>query len=395
MSSKPRVAFFVSGLSLGGAERHTLDLRERLEERGYPTSLLVYGTGRSENLVALPGARNPVLLNCRGAFDPRSWLRVGRALAREQADVLFVINQTPTVTAIPFRWYLRSKVVGVFHSTLTRPGENGRDAVFRLAARFLDTLVFVSANQMRYWRARGLHGRRDAVIVNGIDLVHFAPQPADRLHTRSAWNVSPGDFVIGLVAAIRPEKNHPQLIDALAALREAGIPAKVVLVGDGPGRSALIQHIEARNMQAHVVFAGEQGDVRPAIAGFDVGVLCSTTETMSLSALEVLAMGIPMVMSNVGGASEIVQDGSNGYLFEVARTDQLVDRLTCLADPTERQRLAAAARPSASRFGVERMLNGYVNLIEDLTSKSRSNHASVARTRMVGPSEETSTRGQS
>ncbi|MGY2047781.1 glycosyltransferase [Methylobacterium sp. JK268] len=366
MQPKPKLTFFVPGLSVGGAERHTLDLRSRLESLGYPTSLLVYGSARSEHVLTWPGARDAVMLGCGGAFSPRSWHRVGQALARENPDILFAINPTPIVSAIPFSWGLRAKVVGILHSTVPRRGEGARTALFMAAARFLDTLVYVSENQRTYWRKRGLRARRDVAIVNGIDLTRFSPRPSGREEVRRAWGMAPTDFVMGLLGAMRPEKNHRQLIDALVGLRQAGIPAKVVLVGDGPERDAITRYVAQTEMSPHVLFVGEQSDVRLAIAGLDVGVLCSSTETLSLSALEILASGVPVVLSDVGGSPEIVQDGVNGYLFEVGRTDQLVSRLARVAEPGERRRLAAAAQTSATRFDIHRMVDGYDALIGEL-----------------------------
>jgi glycosyltransferase involved in cell wall biosynthesis len=357
---------------MGGAERHTLDLRARLMERGYPTSVVVFGRGRSPQTLALPGAQGARMLGCRGLADFGSWLRIGKALRQENADVLFVVNQAPTIVTLPFRWSLRGKVVGIFHTTVPRPGEGPRTALFRIAARFLDRLVYVSVNQRAYWRARGLTGTRDEAIVNGIDLDHFAPRPGDREATRAAWGVQPDDFVMGLVATMRPEKNHAQLVDALVALRQRGIPAKIVFVGNGPDRERLTQVVETAGMTPHVVFTGEQGDVRPSIAGFDVGVLCSTSiETLSLSALEILAGGVPLVISEIGGASEIVQDGVNGYLFEVGRTDQLIDRLARVAQPEQRARLAGATLRTAAAFSVDRMLASYIALVDDLVAPGR------------------------
>jgi glycosyltransferase involved in cell wall biosynthesis len=123
-------------------------------------------------------------------------------------------------------------------------------------------------------------------------------------------------------------------------------------------------------MGEHVVFAGEQSDVRPWIAALDAGVLCSTAvETFSLAALEVLASGVPMIMSDIGGASEIVEDGVNGYLFEAGNTEALLQRMRNIADAETRLRMRRAAQPSVERYTLERMVEAYERLALELAAE--------------------------
>ncbi|HEY8381875.1 MAG TPA: glycosyltransferase, partial [Microvirga sp.] len=89
----------------------------------------------------------------------------------------------------------------------------------------------------------------------------------------------------------------------------------------------------------------------------------------SLAALEVLASGVPMIMSNIGGASEIVEDGVNGYLFEAGNTEQLVERLRTIAAAETRQRMRRAARPSVERYNVDRMIAAYESLALELAAE--------------------------
>ncbi|HEY8380874.1 MAG TPA: glycosyltransferase, partial [Microvirga sp.] len=87
----------------------------------------------------------------------------------------------------------------------------------------------------------------------------------------------------------------------------------------------------------------------------------------SLAALEVLASGVPMIMSNIGGASEIVEDGVNGYLFEAGNTEQLVERLKAISDPARQAALAARARHSVEEMSEARMADRYAAFLDDLS----------------------------
>lgn len=371
MQSQPNVVFFNPGLGMGGAEKHTLDLRTRLEANGYPTRLLIYGKEKSENILALPGAQGAEFLDCGGASDLSAWVKVRSALARNDSQIVFAVNPTAMIYTALLKPLLKKEVVGLLHGTVPRQGERLRTALFKLAGRFIDTMVYVSQNQKSYWNSVGLRAPRERVILNGIDLKKFSPPDADtRSAARQRLGFAPGDFVVGLVATFRSEKNHIQLVEAHARVRQANVNMKVVYVGDGSLRPEITRKVEAQGLAEHTRFVGEQADVRPFVHAFDVGALCSTAiETLSLSAIEILACGVPLVLSNTGGASEIVDDGVNGYLFEVGDTEALVDRLIRLSDRDTQAKAAAAALEKSKRFSVERMVASYVDLIEELKQK--------------------------
>lgn len=369
MQVNPKILFLLPGLDVGGAERQTLDLREYLRVKGHQSDLIVYGTRCSERMLRSPGAEGAIRLNIHGMSDPKGWLHSYTALRRGDYSIIFAVNQTPAIVAIVLRAIkaTNAKVVCIFHTTLLRSKEARQLPLFRAIARSFDAMVFVSANQASYWSANGLSSRTNVTIVNGVDADSFPAVATANGPAKEALGIPADEFVIGQVAAFRPEKNHIQVVEALANLRASGISAKILFVGDGPTRPAAEALAAKRGVAEHVLFAGEQGDVRPYIAAFDVGVLPSTAvETFSLAALELLSCGVPIVISEIGGASEIVENGVNGFLFPPGDLNQFEDRLRRLVDPEIRDRLRAQARPSVRRYSATRMVNAYERLIEEL-----------------------------
>ena len=365
----PKIVFYLPALHMGGAERHTLELRDRLAALGYPTEILVHQAVVSEGMREVADADYVRILGLHGMSRLGEWPKVVAALRRAKPDVVIAINEALAVRTVLLRalGLIRARAVCIFHSTNLLPSDELRLPLFRTAARFLDALVFVSVNQARYWAGRGLGARRPVVLVNGVDLERFHDQGAERGAAKQRLGLAPDDYVIGVLASFREEKNHAQAVRALAALRQGGVGAKLLLVGDGEMRPGIEQLVETLGLAQHVVFAGEHSDVRPVIAAFDVGLICSTeVETFSLAALEILATGAPMVMSDIGGASEIVEDGVNGFLFPRADDAALLARLTTLADPAERRAFQGRARPSVNRYSVGAMVEGYAGLIQDL-----------------------------
>lgn len=363
----PHVVLYVPGLEVGGAEMHTLILRAGLQGLGYRTSLIIYGRGRSDAMMVREGAQDAILIEGRAVTSLGSWSRLCAAFKVTKPDILLAIDPTSIITSALMRGVIRSPIIGILHATVPTPAWERRVPALKMLAHSLDCMVYVSDNQRTYWRTQGIRVQ-DRVIHNGIDVDYFQRNQND-CSARVPMGVGKAAYLIGLLGALRPEKNHAQLVDAVHRLRRAGIPAVCVFIGDGPSRRDIERYVIENGMQEHVIFVGEQVDVRPFLSALDVGVLCSTTESFPLSALETLAMGVPMVMSNVGGASEIIEHGRNGFLFAPGDTDMLVEYLTRLSNPRFRSNMQVAARASAVRFSTAAMIEKYDALLIEVLGR--------------------------
>ena len=264
----------------------------------------------------------------------------------------------------------RTALATVFHSTLMHSVKQRAEMLLyrRLFAR-CDLLVYVCENQRRYWREYGLEPRAERVIYNGIDTDHFTDTrtPAEQLAFRRSLGFEAEDFVVGLCSQLRPEKAHGDLLEALARLRAQGLPARGLLIGDGPERSRIERTLARLHLGGHVRITGNREDVRPYIRACDVMTLCSHSETFSLAALESMSLGRPLVMSAVGGAAEQIVPGRHGFLFAPGDVAGLTGHLTALSAPSLRGPLgAAAARSVRERFSVAAMTASFTECLEQL-----------------------------
>src|SRR6185503_18671402 len=165
----------------------------------------------------------------------------------------------------------------------------------------------------------------------------------------------------------RPEKNHVQLVDAVAMLRKMGIPARALMIGDGETRGAVETRARELHVQDDVVITGLQQDVRPHVAACDAVALCSFTEAFSLAAIEAMALGRAVVHSDVGGAAEMIVPGRNGFLFPVSDTAAFVDRLAILSDRAVSGRMGREARATVeARFSEKTMVDRYEQTLLEL-----------------------------
>ena len=370
-----RIAFLLPDLAMGGAQRHTLDLARRLIARGHACRLAVFKHRVSADLAAQFADLDIQYLHGGRMTAPSHWLRTAKWVAAGRPEALVCVNQAPAILGAGLRrmTFARHRLVTIFHTTLLLESDRSRFPAFRAAVSLGDGLVFVSHNQMEYWVERGLKAPSTVAIRNGIDLQAYAPATPDvRELMRRRLDLAPDSFAVGLSATFRPEKNHSLLLRAIAALRAQGLPAVAVLIGDGATRAAVEAEADSLGVREHCRFLGEQPNVQPYLAACDVGVLCSTSvETLSLAALEMGAMGLPLVLSDIGGASEIVSLEGNGLLFP---SGDLQAFAACLkAIHAEPKRFSARAREKIiADFDIERMVDDYERMIRSLVRSQPS-----------------------
>ncbi len=356
-----RVVFVSASLTHGGAERHSITLMNRLAERAHECHA-VYIKNEDTQLNRIR-PRNGGAVRCLNAaryFDARALADFAAHISRIRPSAIVAANPYALMySSLALRLArMRAPLVVTFHSTrLLGAKEQLQMMIYRLFFWTSDCLVFVCEKQRRCWLRRGVLSRRNEVIYNGVDTEEFCDKWSleERRSLRNALGFSDADYVIGISAVLRPEKNHVQLVDAVAMLRKLGIPARALMIGDGEMRKA----VEAR--------ARELGVERPYIAACDVVALCSFTEAFSLAAIEAMALKKPLVHSDIGGAAEMIVPGRNGFLFPVGDTKALVDKLAILADREVSRRMGNNAREMVERLFSERtMVDRYEQMLLEL-----------------------------
>jgi glycosyltransferase involved in cell wall biosynthesis len=318
-----------------------------------------------------------VSLNVTRKLDLTAVRAIANMIDRHDIKVVVSTNPYPALYAVLASRLARQRPrqVEVFHTT-TLGGRKDKlqMLLYRVVFRTLDLLVYVSRLQRDYWSARGLRAHRDTVIHNGIDTNYFSDHfsDAEKRALRARFGIFDSDYVVGICAALRPEKAHGDYLVALAGLRELGLPAKGLIIGDGPERVAIEGRIKQLGLAQHVSITGFQADVRPFLASCDVMTLTShSVETFSLAALESMSMGKPIVMTRIGGAEEQVTHGITGFLFAPKDTDALTRLLSKLAGPELRSSIGGAAALSVrAQFTEERMLNSFSTELTSLADST-------------------------
>jgi len=238
----------------------------------------------------------------------------------------------------------------------------------RLAGAVSTRVVCVSG----YDREKGLSlglvkPEKLMVIHNGMPDIYLdgdlGKQEGETLTLRQELGLGDKDVLIGTVMRLALPK-QPLLFLELAARFGGEIPARFVIIGDGPLRKECEKYIADHGLKGKVFMLGAREDAARLVAGFDIFTLFSGHEGLPLTVIEAMLAGVPVVASNVGGVGELVDDGVSGFLVNGLDLDSAfltVKKL--LEDKGLRRRMGCAGREKAlSEFTVDRMLSRYEQL---------------------------------
>jgi glycosyltransferase involved in cell wall biosynthesis len=370
-----RVAFVVHIMQVAGAEVLVAETIHRLGSRLEPVVFCLDAVGqlgerlRSEGIEVLSLDRQP-------GFD---WGLVGRMAAevrQRRIEVLHAHQYTPFFYAALARLRSSPSPRVIF----TEHGRHYPDVVGtkrRLVNRVLFDRLADKVNAVCRFSADSLSQRegferaRIEVIENGIDLARYQA-PVDRAALRARLGLDPARRYVACVARFHPVKDHSTLLHAFQQVATTRSEVDLILVGDGELRPALEELTEKLDLRGRVHFLGVRDDVPEILRAVDLFVLTSVTEAASITLLEAMASGLPVVVTAVGGNPELVRDGVDGLL--VPRGDAGAVASAILALLTDAPRAQALGRSGAARaadtFKLERTIGRYYDLYAELSGRS-------------------------
>lgn len=362
--------FVLNNLGFGGSERKIVRLANRLKEEGVHASLACL----NGPFTLEPNIRCDVplqKLERRGKFSFRALWRLRSLIARDRPGTVIAVNLYQAIYVMLACVFLpyRPRTVALVN-TSTFKGSSLYKRMYQAVLARLDHTVHGSEAQRTFWfKANCRAWSNSSVIYNGVDSDHFDAleflEAAKRV--RASLGVRPEALLVGTVGMCRPEKNQEVLLTMMRRLRVARVDVHLVIAGDGPLRAALERRAVELEVADRVHFMGAIEDVRPVLAALDVFLLpSSAVESFSNAALEAMSMGRPVILSNIGGAREMIHDGVEGYVVNPA---ELAARLPAIvtalyADPRKRRQMGVAARNRAvTCFSVPAMVAGYRGLL--------------------------------
>ena len=242
----------------------------------------------------------------------------------------------------------------------------GSDPSYRETLAFCidqsDAVTAVSAS-LRDDTRREMPVKADIVVIpNFLDCSFHRRTGDPRLRAEFC---AEGEKLVIHVSNLRPVKQVDAVVRVFARIRER-VPARLLIVGEGPDIGRAEQLIDELGVGAHVELVGEAQDVVGLLSVSDLFLLPSLQESFGLSALEAMSCGVPVVSSNVGGLPEVVTHGVTGFLHPPDDVEGMAaSAIALLSNPAAHARMAAeGARLAQERFSADRIVPQYEALYE-------------------------------
>ena len=357
-----KVLFVINSLATGGAEKIILDLIPSLTENGVVVKLLLLDDSPTPFLETLK-KQNVCQIVGIGSGRVYNPLLVFRMARHFKGIDLVHVHLFPSLY-----WAALAKVVSwsripmVFteHSTFNR---RRKKWLFRITDLFMyrkySCIVAISTEVKLYLKKHLKHGAvKFKTIQNGVHLDLFRNAiPLDR----SLFVTKTKDKIIVMIARFSAEKDHETLLKAVPFFHKA---VTVLLVGDGPRLSKMKELTQLLEIEDRVRFLGTREDVPNILKMADIAVLSSNHEGLSLSGIEAMASGTPLVASKVSGLVSLVHGG--GVFFEHRDYLDLAKKINrLLDDPKWYEQKSAACLKRSEKYGLDQMVQEHLKLYQE------------------------------
>jgi len=371
---KVSALFIINSLCLGGAERQTVYLYNGLDKNKFDVSL-AYLKPEESLAPEIDPALRPDVFCCdvTRRIDLKAVKRLANHIVSANVDIIISTNQYPALYGYLARISSGRpcKLVIIFRTTVLQSlYSNIKNVLYRKIFNRSDKVIFVSANQFRYWSTRGIKASA-TYIHNGVNADHFTDRfdQGEKTGLRQKLGIGDSDYLVGNCAVLRPVKRHKDLVDALAILAGRGTGCRLLIIGDGPMRDELDRYIHTVGMSDRVTITGFIKDVRPYLSICDCVAMSSSSETFSNAILEAMSMSKPVISADVGGADEQIVTGVNGFIYPMGDVTALAGHVETLRDANLQAQMGRASRAMVDeKFSIEKMIATYEDTLSNLAA---------------------------
>ncbi|MEM6779153.1 MAG: glycosyltransferase [Planctomycetota bacterium] len=359
-----RVCFIITSMPVGGAETLLVNMMRAMDtSKVSPEVICLKERGPLGDLIA---DEFPVHSNVIGSkWDIDVVRRLANRLIDRRADAVVTVGAGDKMFwgRLAARLAGVPKIISALHST---GWPDGVGKLNRLLTPITDAFVGVAESHGTFLQDfEGFPAEKVHVIRNGVDCDRFRFESTARRDLAIELDIPETAPLIGIVAALRPEKNHSLLLEALAALRETLPNLQALIIGDGPERPAIESRIAEMGLDNRVHLLGNRTDTPRCLSALDAFVLCSLNEASPVSILESLACQTPVIATDVGSVRETVIDGQTGWLVPSGDATALSSAIAeAILDRDRSMAMGRAGRELVLKTGsLAAMVRGYENLI--------------------------------
>ena len=360
-------------MDIGGLQRLVADATLAMDQKRFNIEVCCFDElGCFANTLKEEGITVTLLQKNQNHFDANYPFRLASFLRKKKVDILHMHTGT---------FFFGSIAARLARTPVSLYTEHGRFFVEplvrliedRISGMLIGQIVAVSHELEKYLAERvKLPARKICTIINGIRVDRFAPRPKP-LRLLEEFDLAQSCKIVGTVGRLDDVKDQVSMIEAFARVVEAVPDARLFLVGEGPMREALTEVISSHSLEKKVVITGARGDIPDLLNLFDLFVLTSVSEGTSISILEAMASGLPVVATNVGGNPSIIDHESDGLLVEPRDITGIANAIESLLtnNALSQQMGEKGAAKIRSDYSIEKMIESYEEIYFRLLRKKR------------------------
>jgi glycosyltransferase involved in cell wall biosynthesis len=365
MSHPLRVMFVITSMPVGGAETLLASLvrsfdRNRIE----PQICCLKEPGPLGEIL---GKELPVHSHViHHKYDVLVIGRLAKLFRRKQIDAVVTVGAGDKMFwgRLAARWANVPVILSALHST---GWPDGVGRLNRWLTPLTDGFIGVARTHGEFLVEQERFPRDKVFVIrNGIDTRRFRFDPSARERWRKELGIELDAPVVGIVAALRPEKNHRVFLEAAGITAQKLPNTRFLIGGDGPGRQALSDNAVELGIADRVHFLGNVADTPGLLSAIDLFALTSDNEASPVSIVEAMACQRPVVATRVGSVPDLISDGETGFTVPIRDPQAQADRwIELLTDRELSQRFGNAGRDFVvNHASIDEMVNGYTRLIE-------------------------------
>lgn len=231
--------------------------------------------------------------------------------------------------------------------------------VEKYLAKYTDAIITMNTEDYQIAKKNFKTRLKDGVYqVNGvgIDLAYYHNKSLDSKALREAIGIAEKDFVITIIAELIPRKNHQQIIEAIKKLHHEYPDIKLLIVGEGRLRKIYEKQIQLLQLEEQILFLGYRQDIPEILQMSDCVGLFSVQEGLPRNVMEAMAMGKPLIVTNIRGNIDLIEDEKQGYVVELQNIEETIQAVKKMYHNQRREALGESAKTKIQHYQIETVL---------------------------------------